>query len=306
MRPEISVIMPTYNCENFVALAVDSVMNQSYTNFELIIIDGGSTDATISIVRSYRDHRVKIVECSGMDIAESRNLGLTMAKGDLIALHDADDLSDPRRFAMQFQSFLDDEKLVVIGSSLIKIDDKGDIIRKVLQKKKVDFLDLKEGNQIGHGSVMFRRKVILGEGSYDPFFIQAEDYELWCRLAKKGYKIMNLSEFLYYYRVHQKQISSEKWKENMLYACLVHDIYFGGLMKDKLSQVKKKSEGTLYSMLSVQMKSKYHRLLLFHNFLHAPSNVIKELIILIRLDPVNEICRLRFLFTSRQYYFESL
>ena len=77
-------------------------------------------------------------------------------------------------------------------------------------------------------------------------------------------------------------------------------------MKDKLSQVKKKSEGTLYSMLSVQMKSKYHRLLLFHNFLHAPSNVIKELIILIRLDPVNEICRLRFLFTSRQYYFESL
>jgi glycosyltransferase involved in cell wall biosynthesis len=258
MTPKISVIMPVYNCENYVAKAIESILNQSFKDFELIVIDGGSTDNTVNVIQKYRDARLRIVSHKGkLALADSRNEGLRMARGELIALQDADDVSDSQRLAKQYSQFVIDDNLAVLGTSYICIDENGRAIKKKRLKEFVNFNDFRQGMQMCHGSMMFRKKVVLESGGYDPLFVQCEDYELCCRLSRKGYKICNLNEFLYYLRVHEGSVSAVKWQEQILYACLVKDIYFGNLKKETVKKLPIKDHKHLYSILSFEGKKDY-------------------------------------------------
>jgi len=301
MRPKISVLLPVYNCCKHVAASINSILNQSFTDIELIIIDGGSTDCTLNVVRSFRDERIRVfTHTERMPLIESLNEGIHVANACLIARQDADDISQPQRLASQYERFCADKNLVVLGTACFCVDEAGRFIGKAFPKEKVVFTDFKRNNEIRHGSVMFRKDVILKEGLYDPLFREVEDYELWCRLSQKNYKIANLSEFLYTYRLHKSSLSERNYQESILWYCIVEEVYFGGLEKTRIDAAFSWDFGYLYNLLSPETRKEYHRHLIAHymtskKYLHE----LREFWSLTKIDPRESSSLLREIMLER-------
>lgn len=201
--------MPVYNCELFVQTAIESILNQSYIDFEFLIIDDASTDTTVAIIKSYNDSRIQLIEKSiNSGYTNSLNYGFSIANGKYIARMDGDDISYPQRFAKQIAFLEANEEVVVCGTNYkivgndkkITIPENHDTIK----------LDLLVGNCILHPSVMIRKK-ILDEFSisYDTLKEPTEDYDLWVRLLPLG-KLHNLQEVLLEYRLHTNQVSRKR------------------------------------------------------------------------------------------------
>jgi glycosyltransferase involved in cell wall biosynthesis len=214
-NPRISVIMPVYNGSKYLAESIESILNQTYTHFELIILNDCSTDNSKEIIESYiaKDHRIVFVDKQqNVGPALLRNEGIDMAKGEFIALNDADDVALPTRFEKQIKVFENDADLFLCGSWYTVFGEglKDKVIKNTEDDKKlkVDFLD---NCHIGNSTVMFR-KSLLGNHRFNPEFIPAEDYELWDRLIKKQ-KFYNIQESLLLYRWHNANISTTR-KEN--------------------------------------------------------------------------------------------
>lgn len=201
--------MPVYNCAQYVGEAIDSVLNQTYTDFEFLIIDDASTDKTVSIIKAYKDSRIKLIEKpKNTGYTNSLNSGLTIANGEYIARMDGDDISLPERFAKQV-AFMDTHPDIVacgtaysiIGSELVKRFPKNHEDLKIILLNKTCF---------GHPTVMLRLSVIKEHSvTYDITKEPAEDYDLWVRLLAYG-KFCNLPEVLLDYRVHDNQVSVKK------------------------------------------------------------------------------------------------
>jgi glycosyltransferase involved in cell wall biosynthesis len=208
--PKITVLMPVYNCELYVRDAIDSILVQSFTNFEFFIIDDASTDSTVSIIKSYIDSRIQLIEKPiNTGYTNSLNLGLQVAKGKYIARMDGDDISLPERFAKQVAFLEANQDIVVCGSWYTIIG--SDITVKLPEHHdaiKVAFL---KGNCMAHPSVMMRKQS-LNECSivYDLSKEPAEDYDLWVRLALQGRLLHNLQEALLGYRIHDTQVSEKQ------------------------------------------------------------------------------------------------
>ncbi len=286
MCPEVSVLMPVYNCETHIAESIKSILNQSFEDLELIIIDGGSSDHTCQIIKSFNDRRVRLIEHKErFGLVESRNEGLRVAKSNLIAMQDADDVSQRQRIEKQYKRFLLDEKLAVLGTYYSQIDENGRNIEREIVKVKVSYEDFKIGMQMCNGSVMFRKEIALREGLFNPLLKQCEDYEFYFRLSRRGYKIMNMTEFLYSLRQHARRLSVSKWKEQLLFFFLVQDIYSGRLQEERLKDASTRDLDFLYSLLSFEGKKNYRKFLIsrfvkskryFHGF--------HEFLVLIQLD----------------------
>lgn len=207
--PKITVLMPVYNCELYVKEAIDSILNQTFTDFDFIIIDDASTDSTVSIIKSYNDPRIQLIEKpQNSGYTNSLNYGLSIAKGEYIARMDGDDISLPERFAKQV-AFLDkNPELILIGTSF-KIIGRDKIITVPEHHDAIKLAMLKDCC-IAHPTVMIR-KSYLDKFSllYDAKKEPAEDYDLWTRLLAVG-KLHNLQEVLLYYRVHNSQVSHKR------------------------------------------------------------------------------------------------
>lgn len=209
---KISVIMPVYNCELYINDAIDSILNQTHNNFELLIIDDASTDKTLELAKKYSDVRVKVIEKPiKTGLTNSLNHGLKIAKGKYIARMDGDDISLPNRFSKQI-SFLEANQEVILCGSWFNIMG-SDRIVKVPEKHDQIKLAFLKGNCIAHPSVMMRKKAldafsVVYDGSKEP----AEDYDLWVRLMSKG-RLHNLQEVLLNYRVHSEQVTKKHSKE---------------------------------------------------------------------------------------------
>lgn len=210
--PIVSVIMPVYNCELYIREAVESILYQTYTDFEFIIIDDASRDDTVSIIKTYNDPRVQLIEKPfNSGYTNSLNLGLQVAKGKYIARMDGDDISFPERFARQID-FLEANPEVnlcgtsyrIIGSNRsIALPEGHDAIKIALLK----------GNCIAHPSVMMRKQSLDSFSVvYDVSKEPAEDYDLWVRMVMKG-KLHNLQEVLLDYRTHSSQVSKKQSTE---------------------------------------------------------------------------------------------
>lgn len=201
--------MPVYNCELYIKEAVESILNQTFIDFEFLIIDDASTDQTLSIIKNYKDPRIKLIEKPiNTGLTNSLNMGLSIAKGKYIARMDGDDISLPERFAKQV-AFLDNNTDYVLCGSIYSILVTNEIIN-LPENNDVIKLSLLETCCIAHPSVMMR-KLILDEYAieYDLSKETAEDYDMWVRLASKG-NFHNLQEVLLKYRVHSTQISQKK------------------------------------------------------------------------------------------------
>lgn len=210
--PKITVLMPVFNCELYIQDAVESILNQSYKDFELLIIDDASTDQTVSIVKKFNDLRIQIIEKPlNTGYTNSLNYGLTLARGEYIARMDGDDISLPDRFAKQV-AFLDANPEVVLCGTSYKIlgNDKHISIPENHEEIKLYLLI---GNCIAHPTVMLRKKV-LDEFSmvYDTTKEPSEDYDLWVRLLSFG-KLYNLQTVLLEYRIYNTQVSRKRAEE---------------------------------------------------------------------------------------------
>ena len=208
-NPKVSVLMPVYNCELYIREAVDSILNQTFADFEFIIIDDCSSDATVSIIKSFNDSRINlIIKPENTGYTNSLNYGLSIAKGKYIARMDGDDISLPERFAKQIVFLENNLEYVLCGTALKVINQE-----KIIQYPE-NHIDIKteflNQNCIIHPSVMLRKSIFdVHNFSYNLNKEPAEDYDLWARLSKVS-KLYNLPEILLHYRIHQHQVSKLK------------------------------------------------------------------------------------------------
>ncbi len=207
MIPKISVIMPAYNASLYIKEAIESVLSQTYTDFEFIIINDGSTDTTLDIIKSFSDKRIILVNNEiNLGIIKSRNIGIDLARGKYIAKMDADDISLPSRFEKQFKYLDQNPNVAVIATKLALIDEKG-VLQSVwpedyyvsgINQIKVTLPII---NCIGQPTVMMRAD-IAKEIGYNADYIKNEDWGFWLDVLSKNYTIEKLDEVLLYYRIH--------------------------------------------------------------------------------------------------------
>lgn len=184
----VSVIMSAYNAEKYLKDAIDSILNQTYHNFEFIIINDGSKDKTLSIIESYTDERIKVISHNNIGLTKSLNVGLKNAKGKYIARIDADDISTPNRISLQVNYLEEQPEIALLGSNYCMYDKKNKSIEYVAiptsNNKLKKFLAIR-GTPFRHSSVMFRREIANELGGYNEKFRHAQDYEFWIRFAEK-------------------------------------------------------------------------------------------------------------------------
>jgi spore maturation protein CgeB len=208
--PLVSVLMCVYNQEQYISQAVESILSQTYSDFELIIIDDGSQDRTGQILDSYKDNRLKIIHQVNQGVPRSRNRLLKLSRGEYVAIHDGDDISGKERLEVQVK-FLDEHpEISVVGSFIEFIDEKGlpvdeDVIR-VVEPSEIKRTLERGVNCMMHGSVMFRRGILDVVGGYDERFRYAHDYEFWLRVSEH-FKLANIPQILYKLRSHSNKIS---------------------------------------------------------------------------------------------------
>lgn len=210
--PKISVVMPAYNAEKYIAEAIDSILNQTYRDFEFIIINDGSTDKTEEIILSYTDERIVYLKNEkNMGIVYTLNRGLDVAKGEYIARMDSDDISMPTRFEKQLSLFKKNSNLAVVGTSFTVFGEGiKDYHFNFSHNYKRAKAELFFNSSLGHPSVMIKKSVLINNNLYyEEEYSGLEDFVLWWRIAKYG-DIASLEEPLLRYRKHQKQITASR------------------------------------------------------------------------------------------------
>lgn len=219
VNPAVSVVMSVYNGERYLREAVDSILAQTFTDFEFIIIDDGSTDTTREILESFQDGRITLVHQENMGVTRALNSGFALASGKYIARQDADDVSKAERLEKQVAYMEAHPAVGLLGTRFEFIDNFGQVARlswlptenRTLQER------LKVINQFSHGSVIIRKEALDKVGVFRDFFKYAQDYDLWLRIAEQ-FEVVNLPEHLFCYRELEKAISSSKILSQSLYA----------------------------------------------------------------------------------------
>ncbi|MBJ6801038.1 glycosyltransferase family 2 protein [Geomonas propionica] len=210
-KPLISVVMSVYNGERYLGEAVDSVLNQSCTDFEFIVVDDGSTDGTAAILASYSDPRLRIIRHDNLGLTRSLNLAIAQARGEYVARQDADDRSLPERLAIQAE-FLDSHpELALVGTAVKVISSAGAELatfRHPTEPAEIA-VTLRTYNCFWHGSIMFRRDSFLELGGYDERFVTAQDYDMWLRFSER-HQLANLPEPLYAYRFTVESVTVKR------------------------------------------------------------------------------------------------
>jgi glycosyltransferase involved in cell wall biosynthesis len=206
-NPLVTVIIPVYNCEQFVSKAINSILNQTYSNLEILILNDGSTDGSEAVIKEFSDARIKYISFS----ANTKKIGivnhaLSVATGELIAFQDADDWSDPSRIARQVNAFSDDSLVLCFTGYSINGKSKtaehyrttDALLRNEFHE--LGFLQPKHYNATVCATMMFRRSVLANEKGYHPWFTGkvGEDIHLVYRIMKHG-KAITIPEILYYY-----------------------------------------------------------------------------------------------------------
>ncbi|MEQ8625880.1 MAG: glycosyltransferase family 2 protein [Vicingaceae bacterium] len=210
-RPLISVVIPCYNIEKYARRAIYSIINQSYTNLEIILVEDGSSDGTRSILESLKieDARIKLIyNVINQGLAISLNKAIESAQGDFIARMDGDDISHPNRLQEQLDYLISHPKISVVGCKAIPINESSQPLAffeftycNSSTLKVSSFL----ANPFIHGSILVRKE-ILKKYSYKE--IGSEDFEIWCNMNSKGERFANLNKELYYFRKNQTSYSN--------------------------------------------------------------------------------------------------
>ena len=205
--PLVSVLMPTWNAGQYVAQAVDSILSQSLSDFELLVIDGGSTDRTLEIISRYRDERVRVISAPSAGLAPALNFGMEHARAAWIARQDADDISLPPRLELQLKALNAHSHAILSHTDVEFIGEGGAAARRARFPRTQALVALRLCFQcpIVHSTVMFKKEAALAVGGYrEP---QAEDYALWGKLIESG-RFIGIPQRLLKFRIHPASASS--------------------------------------------------------------------------------------------------
>ena len=207
--PKVTVLMPVYNGELFLCQAIDSILQQTFSDFEFLIINDGSWDNSVEIIASYDDPRIRVVtNKKNLNLRVTLNKGLKLARGQYIARMDCDDVSFPERLARQISFMETHPSIGVLGSAVYIINSQGKLLGKTQFPKEHHLIHwaLSFYCPMVHPTVMMRKDLIVNEGGYNTEMAHAEDYDLWCRLIRKT-RFANLEDGLLGLRKHHHNIS---------------------------------------------------------------------------------------------------
>ena len=221
-EPLVSVVMVTCNVERFLSEAIESVLSQSFRDFEFVIVDFGSVDKSKDIISSYasKDSRISLSEIPKCGLAAARNAACFLAKGRYIAIQDADDISLPDRLMAEVDFMEKHPEVGLVGSAIQRIAPDGKYLATVNDYPTEDQdirLKLKEWNTFWQPTVLMLREAFLRVGGYCEVLPPSEDYDLWLRISEH-YKCANLKQILVNYRLHPYQASVRQRKEQIMSA----------------------------------------------------------------------------------------
>ena len=212
--PKITVLMPAYNAGKYIAEAITSVLRQSFTDFELLIINDGSTDETLSIAGSFHDPRIVIVSQPNKGVSPALNLGLSHARAPYIARFDADDICHSQRLKIQYEFITAYPEYSIVGSTADYVDAEGHFmftyhleghLNEEIQQLKYSVCPFI------HSSVLYKKEVVVSNGGYNEHAYTYEDHFLWANILKDQ-KACNLSQALIKVRLNPDSITiDEKW-----------------------------------------------------------------------------------------------
>ncbi len=271
INPKVTVLMSVYNGECYLNEAIDSILTQTFTNFEFLIIDDASTDGTPQILRNCADSRIRIITNEeNLGLTKSLNKGLALARGVYIARMDADDISLPERLEQQVV-FLDSHPCAaLVGTSCQIIDQKGNSLERCfVPSESVSYNDLIKQNCINHGSVLVRREVMEALHYYDELFKKCQDYALWLQMAKQ-YQLNNIPNILYKLRIHPNSVSREG-NESIYYRILAIRVAENSIPEGLIEEI---------STSDIKCLSKHftkNEWICYHNFMAAKHRMDSNL-----------------------------
>jgi glycosyltransferase involved in cell wall biosynthesis len=212
--PQVSVVMSVYNAGSYLQEAIDSILNQTFSNFEFIIVNDGSTDDSLSVIKSYNDNRIVLLDQVNSGLSKALNDGIACANSKYIARMDADDIALPDRLELQYNIMESNADIAVLGSNAQVIDSKGYVLYNT--KMILDDIDLKNffpNSPFIHPTVIFRKEYFDSSGGYNEDIKQYfEDVVLWKKMAKYG-KFENIANPLIQYRITPNALTNSTVKD---------------------------------------------------------------------------------------------
>ena len=267
-KPAVSVILPAFNAEKYIGEAVDSILAQTFTDFELIVVNDGSTDRTLKILEVAQaakqagcgpHSRLRIISNTrNLGLSKSLNKGIALACGDYIARQDADDISLPERLGKQYEYLQKHPQVALLGTARKTILTNGAVKEKKLKLQNPAFKDMLQSNCFVHGSVMIRKTALDAVGGYNELFYSSEDYELWLRLTKQ-FPAANLPEPLYILRRHPDRSTWKSTNLAILYRLLARDVALEKVSGEALMQVHSEGIESYYQRLPDKDKVDFHK-----------------------------------------------
>lgn len=279
--------MPVYNAKRYLKEAIESVLNQTYPHFEFIIVDDGSTDRTLDLLRQYekKDSRIRVISRSNTGIVRALNDGIEAASGDVIARMDADDIALPARFSRQLERMKSESNLVILGTNFYFIDKSGSIVKSGNvpgdHENIVENILKGNGGAIIHPTTMIRKDALVKVGGYREEAQFTEDLDLYHRLSHVG-RMANLDEVLFKYRIHFNSVNATRF--------MIRQKTFIWVMKEAYS-----ARGMVFNEDSIdpdfkkpQSRSKNHRDWAITSFEFGSSFVpLKHAFAACFIDPLN-------------------
>ncbi|AFZ45414.1 glycosyl transferase family 2 [Halothece sp. PCC 7418] len=240
-QPRVTIIIPCYNGELYIQEAIQSILNQTYTNYEIILIDDGSTDKTRACIAPY-EQQLRYVYQDNQGVARARNHGLELARGELIAFLDADDYFLPKKLEAQVAVFEAHSELGMVHSGWHCVDQNGDFLRTVEPWHQVPELDLESWllwKPVLPSAMMFRCDWLHSVGGFDPRFPPAEDTELVLRLAVMGCQASWLPEVTVCYRQHPQSAMYQGLPQARSLVAVIDNFFARGDLPKRIAGMEK-------------------------------------------------------------------
>ena len=218
MTPAISVLLPVYNGQAYLKQAIDSILNQSFPDFELIIVNDGSTDGSLDLISSYIDKRIVLITQENMGLPSALNRAINAARGEYLARHDQDDVSLPTRFEEQL-GLMEEAHLDFCGCNIVMMTSSGKPTQELTMPTAPDLITITLACTVpfAHGSVMMRKAFLDQYALRYKKGSSTEDYELWCEAYQLGAKFGNVNQALFQYRDFSSSLSKLTAKKMQSY-----------------------------------------------------------------------------------------